>query len=225
MRALEEKVPETNDELGDMEDRSAKQASPRPVDCEDNVTARPLLWSRFRQDRCSKESEYLKWVPDSHVSFSIPAPCTHRDVIAEIARQTHIPIDSLADELDQPAFSRGQVIFGYAGDEINQIVRNYPNMRWWVTNHGLVVAVLSSDQILRKLPPTKLIEQRAARRQAVVMPILRDKGWTPNRLVTEAGVAKNSIYDYLNGTRARITDKNRLAIADALGIPPEQLPD
>jgi hypothetical protein len=159
------------------------------------------------------------------VNLSIRGPCTQKDVLAEIARQAQIPIDSLTDELGHPTFSRGRAIFGYAGDEIDQIAGEYPNMRWWVANDGLVMAVLSPDQILRKLPTTKLIEQRAERRRAVVYPILEGKCWTPGRLVTEVGVGKNSVYQYLDGTRARITDKNRKAIADALGIQPEELPD
>jgi hypothetical protein len=204
---------------------SAKQASPRPVDCEYNVTTRLLLWSRFRQDRCSKKSEHLKLVPNSHVNFSIPAPHANRDVIVEIAKQAQIPIDSLADELGYPTFSRGQTFFGYAGDEIDQIVGNYPNMRWWVVDQGLVVAVLSPDEILRKPPPTKLIEQRAARRQAVLMPILEGLGWKPGRLATKAGVGKNTVYQFLDGTRASIKNDNRQAIADSLGIKPDELPD
>jgi len=71
---------------------------------------------------------------------------------------------------------------------------------------------------------TELIAERARRRQVVVMPILDKVGWTPGRLVTEAGVGKNSIYQYLDGTRATITDKNRKAIAEALGLQPDQLP-
>jgi hypothetical protein len=37
---------------------------------------------------------------------------------------------------------------------------------------------------------------RAARRQAVVNPILQEKRWKRGRLVTEAGVGKNSVYQY-----------------------------
>jgi hypothetical protein len=204
---------------------SPKHASPRPVDCEDNVTARPLLWSRFREDRSSKESEYLKLVPDSHVSFSIPAPHTHGDIIREIARQAQIPIDSLADELRHFTFSRGRTFFGYAGDEIDQIVGNYPNMRWWVVNQGLVVSVLSPNEILRKAAPTKLIEQRATRRQAVVMPILDERKWTRGKLLTLSCVGKGTLYEYLDGTREWISFKNGKALADTLGLDVKDLPD
>ena len=69
------------------------------------------------------------------------------------------------------------------------------------------------------------VAERASRRQSVVNPILKQRGWKPGRLVTEAGLGKNSVYEYLDGTRAKITDTNRKAIAEAIGIPPEQLPD
>jgi len=67
--------------------------------------------------------------------------------------------------------------------------------------------------------------ERARRRQAVVSPILMRKRWRPGRLATEAGVGKNSVYDYLNGRRAKITEGNRKAIAQALDLSPHQLPD
>jgi hypothetical protein len=67
--------------------------------------------------------------------------------------------------------------------------------------------------------------ERAARRQAVVMPILATKRWRPGRLAKEAGLGKNSVYQYLDGTRIKITNENRKALADALNLELEQLPD
>ena len=68
-------------------------------------------------------------------------------------------------------------------------------------------------------------QQRATRRQAVVMPILRSKGWKRGTLVSKAGIGKNSVYEYLNGTRKSITEANKQAIADALGLQKERLPE
>lgn len=68
-------------------------------------------------------------------------------------------------------------------------------------------------------------QDRARRRQAVVMPILSQKRWTRGRLVTEAAVGKNSVYEYLDGRRKSITTGNRDAIADTLGIKREKLPE
>jgi len=70
----------------------------------------------------------------------------------------------------------------------------------------------------------QVVAERAARRQAVVIPILANKRWAAGRLATEAGVGKNSVYEYLDGKRVTISDRNRQAIAEVLGLDPEQLP-
>jgi hypothetical protein len=61
-------------------------------------------------------------------------------------------------------------------------------------------------------------------REAFVTPILRKKLWTRGRWVTESGVSKNSVYDYLSGKR-RLSFENRKAMAEAIGLKPEELPD
>ena len=76
-----------------------------------------------------------------------------------------------------------------------------------------------------KFDNKQAVAECAARRQAVVLPILAKKRWKPSRLATKAGVAKNSVYGYLDGTIIEISDANRTAIAEALGIEPHQLPD
>jgi hypothetical protein len=67
-------------------------------------------------------------------------------------------------------------------------------------------------------------DERSARRCAVVMPILRSKNWTRCRWVTEAGVSKNSVYDYLSGKR-NLSPANLKALAEVLGLRPEEFPD
>ncbi|MBZ5609857.1 MAG: hypothetical protein LAP38_16470 [Acidobacteriia bacterium] len=90
---------------------------------------------------------------------------------------------------------------------------------------SLLVRVASSEGIAPSATEPQAIAERAARRQAVVNPILQQKRWKPGRLATEAGVGKNSVYQYLDGTRVKITDENRKAIAGVLGLEPDQLPD
>jgi hypothetical protein len=65
---------------------------------------------------------------------------------------------------------------------------------------------------------------RAAARQAVVGPILKLKRWKRGKWATEAGVSKNSVYEYVDGTRT-LSDQNRKAMAEVLGLKPEELPD
>jgi hypothetical protein len=85
-------------------------------------------------------------------------------------------------------------------------------------------------RVLDKEPPTSARSPRATERQHVVMPILAKKTlltkikWTRNRLATKAGVSPSCVNEYLAGKR-RLTDDNRQAIAEVLGLKPEQLPN
>ena len=65
---------------------------------------------------------------------------------------------------------------------------------------------------------------RAAARKAVVMPILASKRWKRGKWATKAGVGKNSVYEYLEGRRT-LSDENRKAMAEALGLEPTDLPE
>jgi hypothetical protein len=67
------------------------------------------------------------------------------------------------------------------------------------------------------------IEELSTRRSAVVIPILKSKRWTRGRWATEAGVGKNSVYGYLCGKR-KLGAANRQAMAEVLGLTPEELP-
>jgi hypothetical protein len=67
-------------------------------------------------------------------------------------------------------------------------------------------------------------EAKAAERQQKVLPLLRAKSWTRSRWATEAGVGKNCVYLYLDGTRT-LTKENRRAMAEVLGLKPEDLPN
>jgi hypothetical protein len=80
-------------------------------------------------------------------------------------------------------------------------------------------------------PRTNAKEERARRRQAYVLPKLAEKigkngerGWTRSKLVAEAGTGKTSVFGYLDGTIQVMTEKNRQAIADALGVRVDELP-
>jgi hypothetical protein len=77
--------------------------------------------------------------------------------ICEQAQHT-VTIDLLSLQLRAPVLSRGKVIFGSAWDAIDKIACNYPNMQWWISEHGLTmdIVILSSspedfDQIAGKL--------------------------------------------------------------------------
>jgi hypothetical protein len=64
----------------------------------------------------------------------------------------------------------------------------------------------------------------ATARRTVVMPILTARGWSRGKWGTKAGVGKNCVYEYLDGER-RLSPPNRKAMAEALELKPEDLPE
>jgi transcriptional regulator with XRE-family HTH domain len=68
------------------------------------------------------------------------------------------------------------------------------------------------------------VHERSQRRSTLVMPILASKRWARSRWATKAGVGKNSVYEYLSGKR-NLSFENRQALAEELGLSPEELPD
>jgi len=49
----------------------------------------------------------------------------------------------LCDDLNRPVYLGWQVIFGFAGDELDKIADNYDNMQGWVSDAGLNMAIVS----------------------------------------------------------------------------------
>jgi hypothetical protein len=101
-------------------------------------------WSRFSSELTTKAGG-RKLDRDSvlinHVSCSIAGPTTLRDVIIEIAKQSHkdILIESWPNNLD--ALPRGKIVFGFIGDHIDRIARNYRGMYWWMSDRGLNMGI------------------------------------------------------------------------------------
>jgi hypothetical protein len=68
-------------------------------------------------------------------------------------------------------------------------------------------------------------EARSFARTSIVKPILNRKGWTIGAWGTRAAVGKSCPYEYLSGKRRKLTKKTHKALADELGLKPEQLPN
>jgi hypothetical protein len=94
-----------------------------------------------------------------------------------------------------------------------------------VPAHRSAVEDLRGGEVLTDSPDINPVTTRAQRRQAVVMPLLDSKGWTPGKLAAKAGVSKGTIYQYLDGTRARMKADNRSPVAEELGIAVVTLPE
>jgi lambda repressor-like predicted transcriptional regulator len=61
-------------------------------------------------------------------------------------------------------------------------------------------------------------------REALVMPNLAERGWSIHRLAVEANVDFHTVNDYLKG-RTQPNRSTRKQLAEALGIPVQQLPE
>lgn len=114
----------------------------------------PQLWQNFSYEKTSKTSKFRESLIYEFVSLSIPGHRTNRDVVEQVAKESHIPIESLADDLHWPVFSRGQAIFGFAGDEFDKIAENYEGMEWWVSDAGLNMAIVTAPNGLHLRLPT-----------------------------------------------------------------------
>jgi hypothetical protein len=71
------------------------------------------------------------------------AGSSHREDVEQIARMSSQPfsIVSISKVLDEGKSLRGRVYFGEAGRQIDLILHNYPDMRWWMEKDGLVIDV------------------------------------------------------------------------------------
>lgn len=80
----------------------------------------------------------LRW---SSVSISMPSNSTHFDHIQEIAKSACPPfrVKFLSAKLKEYHSLRGKVYFGGAARQIQQLMVNYPTLRWWVEADGLVI--------------------------------------------------------------------------------------
>jgi hypothetical protein len=78
---------------------------------------------------------------------------------------------------------------------------------------------------MAKIDRTKRSQaEKAAERQAVIDPKLKQKGWKPHKWAAVARVSKNSVYGYRDGKR-NLSSENRTAMAAALGLTADALPE
>ena len=110
------------------------------------------LWGHFSYEKTSKTSKFRDLLIYSFVRLSIPGGRTNRDVVEQIAKGSHIPVESLSDELNQPVDPGSRAIFGVAGDEFDRIADNYDNMQWWVSDAGLNMAIASPANPNPRIP-------------------------------------------------------------------------
>jgi hypothetical protein len=128
----------------------------------DGAACTSLFWRRFDATKTRALGGlklFRTTILNSVINYTVPATCTDRDVIEQIARQAsiQIPIESLACELEQKMHVRGMTCFGFPGDYFDRIARNYDQMHWWVSKNGLnmeaaaIVSLSPFDALAGKL--------------------------------------------------------------------------
>jgi hypothetical protein len=106
----------------------------------------------FDARRAKEEDGDTSALLQNRVSLSVPAGSTHFDFLTLIAQKSVKPIlvRSLSEELKKLKPPRGGTFFGEIAVEIDAIVNNYPTLRWWMTEQGLVVDTVSPELTLSR---------------------------------------------------------------------------
>lgn len=112
--------------------------------------AEPAYYSRLAADRFTKSPEIFKLFFQSRVSITVLAPATLREQVIRIVHGATNPfaVESLANELDTIKSVRGSSYFGSLGDVLDGIAQNFPNMRWWISEKGLNMAIVPLEELL-----------------------------------------------------------------------------
>jgi hypothetical protein len=105
---------------------------------------------RFLPERSTKDREIREAYFKNHVSTSVSGGATLREVVTRIASAASNPvaIESLPNELETVKLPRSVVGFGYLGNLLDEIAKNFLNMRWWITKRGLNMAVVPPGAML-----------------------------------------------------------------------------
>lgn len=89
----------------------------------------PEFWMNFSYGKSSKESPALERLVWTFVDCSVVRHSTDHDVVETIAKEAGVSIECLSGELSRTVYSRAHMIYGFAGDELDQITKNYDKMR------------------------------------------------------------------------------------------------
>jgi hypothetical protein len=117
----------------------------------DGVRSTSIIWKRFNSKKTISTGGtklFRTAILENVVYCTVYAPCTDRDALEQIARQSQppIPIESLPDVLNETVHPRGRTLFEFCGNRIDQIARNHPAMQWWISKNGLhMEAIVDSN--------------------------------------------------------------------------------
>jgi hypothetical protein len=81
------------------------------------------------------------------VNLTMPSGSTDRDSLMEFSRSAHRPFRAkfLNEKLKDIPYIRGRVFSGSLANAIETVLLNYPLLRWWLEEDGLVVDEARSE--------------------------------------------------------------------------------
>ncbi len=97
--------------------------------------------TQFDEGRTKEGRGDMTVFVDNFANISAEAGSTHFDHLVALGRSSKPPltIKRLSPKLKEPQFPRGGAYFGYLIDQIEKILLNHPELRWWMEEDGLVV--------------------------------------------------------------------------------------
>lgn len=111
------------------------------------ITLETSFWSHFDQRRTREMGGDVATLKEGFISLAVPAGSSHRENIERFARAAKPPFEivRLSARLDDFRSIRGRGYFGQTGRTIDNILDNYPGMRWWMEKGGLVIDTVAPD--------------------------------------------------------------------------------
>lgn len=100
-----------------------------------------VYWRHFDAQRTKTAGGDANCLVQNLVSLCMPPDSTHWDHVYAIANGAYQPfkVKFVAERLKEHHAIRGRPFFGHAGDKIQEILLNYPTLRWWMEADGLVI--------------------------------------------------------------------------------------
>lgn len=102
---------------------------------------RPHWGPQFDVLRSKESKGDLFILFENHVNTAVPSGSSELDVLVAIASKSIEPfqIKFLSERLRVVEYARGRTVSGQTIQEIEKILSNHPELRWWMTEDGLVV--------------------------------------------------------------------------------------
>lgn len=106
-----------------------------------------FFWSHFDSKRTREMGGDIRRFKESFINLGRPPGSSDGEDIEQIAGAAEPPftIAYVSEKLDEIKSIRGRTYFGRTAQVIDDILGNYPGMRWWMEKGGLVIDTVAPD--------------------------------------------------------------------------------